>query len=726
MPPATRNDNGSDHERIRISVDLVSATRRHLAFLRSSSDSAFHPRSIRRYEEFWLPLISGLVIGSSSPPALLPPADVDWVWLCHCLDPPRYRDYCASRFGFLIDRPAIFDDENENYALSRCREIWELRYPSEPFDLEIVAGSEEEPYGGDLLATITRHASLSAHFSDPFVAETVYLVAAKRRYLDFLRLVRSFPADGFRLVPASDVLLMWLVHQSFPGNYERDLKEMGEFGDRVVGFGIVTSEEEKETMRRKWEEAFDEPYELAGMVFDPRRSPARGFFNWATWDANVNRKYKGLHPRFLLEVCVFLKGKWENREGKDLNKIFMRLKTVRCHREMKLEKPITKLQSENWQRTWQLYCEFGTRGIVIEVRGQRSNCLGNSKLCKKVIFLWNDLLRVTSLTLTRELNLQMRAMCSITPPVQAPYFLKCVPDRVTDDSGAMISDVILRMKEYHPQEGRWLSRTVLDHAGRECFVVRIRVGRGFWRRVGETPTAVKWEDRIIEVREGPWSYVASSVGSAPENVVGTATPKKDDLRDKKTSWYLSTGFVLTIEWEDELKFQLEEENSTDTVSLLMGRKLQYQMKGLRSTDETSEEEHYVTLVRSSLENTEEKATALINWKLFAMEFLPEEDAVTVLLLCTAIVRTMSEITREDASGLLVRRRVKQVKAGSRDWGSVMLSPSSSYSSPHVEPWYWNANEVLASAETNDRSLQPNHRNSPSDGKDELYKQCFIP
>lgn len=154
--------------------------------------------------------------------------------------------------------------------------------------------------------------------------------------------------------------------------------------------------------------------------------------------------------------------------------MFMRLKTVRCHREMKLEKPIAKLQFKNWQRIWQLYCEFGTRGIVIEVRNQRSNCIGNSKMLKQVVFWWNDLLRVTSLTLTRELNVQMRAMASITPPVQAPYFLKCVPDRVTDDSGAMISDVILRMKEYHPQEGRWLSRTVLDHAGRECFVVRSR------------------------------------------------------------------------------------------------------------------------------------------------------------------------------------------------------------------------------------------------------------
>lgn len=46
--------------------------------------------------------------------------------------------------------------------------------------------------------------------------------------------------------------------------------------------------------------------------------------------------------------------------------------------------------------------------------------------------------------------------------------------------------------------------------------MRCRVGGGFWRRGGETPSNVKWEDRIIEIREGSWSYVAAgSIGRAP-------------------------------------------------------------------------------------------------------------------------------------------------------------------------------------------------------------------
>ena len=153
---------------------------------------------------------------------------------------------------------------------------------------------------------------------------------------------------------------------------------------------------------------------------------------------------------------------------------FLRLGMLRCHRELKLEKSISNFQYDSWQKAWHLYCEFGTKGIILELRHRGGHCFKGSSLQETVTFHWNDLLRASSLTLERVVAQQLRIHASITPPVQAPYLLKCVPDRVTDDSGAMISDVILKMSKYRPQEGRWLSRTVLDHAGRECFVIRIR------------------------------------------------------------------------------------------------------------------------------------------------------------------------------------------------------------------------------------------------------------
>lgn len=147
---------------------------------------------------------------------------------------------------------------------------------------------------------------------------------------------------------------------------------------------------------------------------------------------------------------------------------------MRCHKDLKLYKPMLNFKPESWKKVWHLYCEFGTKGVTVELRRHGGRLFKGSTLEDSVTFLWNDLLRAPSLSFSKEIDQEVRADASITPPVQAPYLLKCVPDRVTDDSGAMISDVILRMNQYRPQEGRWLSRTVLDHTGKECFVIRIR------------------------------------------------------------------------------------------------------------------------------------------------------------------------------------------------------------------------------------------------------------
>lgn len=199
-----------------------------------------------------MPLMADL-IGTS--PMILPPADVRWIWHCHCLHSPvsfsdfftnlpsvptftywplfsnycrsgfflqaGYRRYCDLRFGAVIDRPAILDEENEEYAILRCREIWEARYPSEPFDLETDGGDGiEEGDGGEIATVVSKLRSLVSYFADPYVSETVYLVSAKVRYLEFLHMVRKFGREDARLVPVSDVLLMLLTHKvRFPFNF---------------------------------------------------------------------------------------------------------------------------------------------------------------------------------------------------------------------------------------------------------------------------------------------------------------------------------------------------------------------------------------------------------------------------------------------------------------------------------------------------------------------------
>ncbi|TYI03068.1 hypothetical protein ES332_A11G311900v1 [Gossypium tomentosum] len=643
----------SETETIHLSVDLVSAARRNIGFLRSVYECQWlHQRAtiieaIRRYDEVWMPLISNLTVEGSTPPMVLPPFDVEWVWFCHTLNPVGYRKYCETRFSKQIGKPAIFNEENEEYALMRCKQIWVQKFSSEPFENEVESDSKNPPLmNKDLFNQVEKHKFLYSKFAEPYLSELVYLIAARQRYKGFLYMMQRFGDRCFRFVPALDILLMLLTHQAC--------------------VFVRLSDRTKAT--------------------------------------NADNKHK-----------------------------FLRLRMLRCHRELKLDKPITDFSCDSWRKAWHLYCEFGTKGLMVELRCRGGSGLyfKGSKLVKSIVFCWNDLVRAPCITLRRDVD-EMRVVASITSPVQAPYLLKCVPDRVTDDSGAMVSDVILKLNNYRPQKGRWLSRTVLDHAGRECFVVRIRVGGGFWRRGAETPCGVNWEERIIEIREGSWSYVAGSIGKAPEKVVGTATPKEPP-QQWQAAWLFSTGDEFLINWgsstsSSDLTFCLKIQQSSDSsqIMLLRGRKMQYHEETKSKVAEA--DDGFVTIVRFTEDNPTGRTTALLNWKLSVVELLPEEDAVLVLLLCVSILRTVSEITKEDVGQLLVRRRLKEAKLGARDWGSVLLHPSSlssSSDSPYLHPWYLNANKVMAQHEDDGITRQPGFKHSPVEGGDMLYKRGII-
>ncbi|KAK9161627.1 hypothetical protein Syun_007968 [Stephania yunnanensis] len=727
-----------ENEPIRISVDLVAAARRQLAFFRTVAESQwlhetpYVHESVRRYDELWMPLICDLSSGPN-PPIVQPPLDIQWVWLCHTLNQASYRRYCESRFSKLISKSMILDDENEEYALNRCRDMWSLRYPSEPFEQEPVLTTKNRIVANiDLISEVSKHNSLLQRFSEPYMSEIVYLISAKQRYRGVLYLLPRFNDGRSRLVPTSDIQLIWITHQSYPSMYAEDTKSIEAEMGKVVGVCEKVRDEDVVATKRVWESTFDQPYEKAGATIEGTIGGFKRPVYWEVLDIDFNSRYKSMEARFLLEVCVFFKSKCET---KNHDKI-VRLRPIRSHRDLKIDQPIS---SQTWRKSWHLYCEFGTRGLQFALQKQGQSCCTTttsinttSQHNNTYMFHWNDLLRAPSLSLERQIRPHLRALVSITPPIQAPYLLKCVPDRVTDDSGAMISDVVLKMNRYRPQEGRWLSRTVLDHAGKECFVVRVRVAEGFWRRGGDNPVAVKWADRLVEIREGSWAYIAGSIGVAPEKVVGTARPIEESSSESERSWSLSTGDELRIKWDSSgLSFHLENETSPGRVRLLKGRKLHYEI-GLENVENRrgdDEEGGFVTLVRYTSENPNGRAMALMNWKLLAVEFHPDEDAVLVLLISMAILRSASEMAREDKGSLLVRRRVKEAKVGSRDWGSVVIHPmcsssTSSTSSPHVQPWHLNAKEVVGNGEV--KSLQqPKLMYSPAEGGDSLYKKALL-
>ncbi|XP_051144445.1 glycine-rich domain-containing protein 2 isoform X2 [Andrographis paniculata] len=734
----------SEDERASFAVDLVAAARRFLGFLRLVAASHWLHRkpalldAVRRYDQLWMPLISDLTT-EQRPPMILPPLDVEWI---------KYKNYCESRFSKPIGKAAIFDEENEDYAVERCREIWESRFPTEPFenkadvDENVCSSSSSssssspstniEGSNDCLLQQVLVHRDLCKGFREPYYSEMVYLVAAKQRYKAFIYMVHRFGDESSSLVPTSDILLMWITHKSYPTMYAMDCKNLDNNMEKIIVLRDTVKEEDVEETKMLWDRTFDQPYEKAGgaaVIAQPTVNEPP--FYWDTTDIDVNTKYKSLMPRFLFEVCLSIKVTSNIRPGKrDPSREFLRLRTMKCHRELKLDLPLSCFTSKSWQKAWHLYCEFGTKGLIVELRYRGGRFSKGSSLLESVSFSWNDVLRAQTLTLGKEIDGRLRIMVSITPPVQGPYLLKCVSDRATDDSGAMISDVILKMNHYRPQEGRWLSRTVLDHAGRECFVVRMRVGEGFWRRGGEVPRAVNSKDRVIEIREGSWSYVvgSTSIGRSSGNVVGTATPK-EAREGFQASWNLSTGHELLIQRDTSkpfpaLRFDVVNESTEPSLKLLQGRQLQY---GLDEKESNNDDDEFATLVRVSDENPMGKATGVLNWKLLVVEIQPEEDAVTALLLCHSILRSVSEMKREDVGGLLVRRRVKEAKIGDRDWGSVIVHPSSSSfvsSSPYVgRPWYRDANRVMALQEKDGSMGHPQNswNYSQTEGGEKLYK-----
>lgn len=160
----------------------------------------------------------------------------------------------------------------------------------------------------------------------------------------------------------------------------------------------------------------------------------------------------------------------------------------------------------------------------------------------------------------------------------------------------------------------------------------------------------------------------------------------------------------------------------------MQYKVQNETRDDEAEVEDEQEREFVTVVRYTEEHSAGRATALINWKLMAVEFIPEEDAVLVLLLCISLLRSVSEMRKQDLGRLLLRRRLKELKLGLRDWGSVMLGPdscSSSLVSPFLHPWHWNADVVMASDQSDSQTRQPTTNYSPVLGGDALYKKVIL-
>lgn len=424
-------------------------------------------------------------------------------------------------------------------------------------------------------------------------------------------------------------------------------------------------------------------------------------------------------------------------KGKESAELFVRLKALESYKLLKVDAPVVSVRNEPlWQKLWSLQCEAKTKGVNLELRHHVNGCFRSLRKTKRldgVKITWQELLKTPMLsqeavlTLGKSKRLQLCLGISMTPPVQGSYLLKSVPDRVTDDKGQMLSSTIVRMRRNQPQSGRWVSRTVLNHAGKENFVILIRAAKGIWKKNGDRPVGVDWNERVINVHEGGWNYIAHGIGIAPEKIVGSATPLADELEEYKLSWALSTGDTLIIsrqmgdlDWERHLEFTLKTSGpSAGVVSfspghifaehsirvwcpifasdlrfqtcgfqarLVNGRNLQYEVAGATS----EEEDGFVTLIRYSPQSPQGRATALFNFKISVMEVAPEEDVLLVLLLCTATLRSIADFGGVSSGNVYTRRRAKENQPGLKDWGSVVLENGGKLS--HLTSWHVNGAE----------------------------------
>lgn len=551
-----------------------------------------------------------------------------------------------------------------------------------------------------------------------------FLTVAKKRYRCFLYMLQKIE-EKTACVPTCDIQLMWKCHQTSPGEYAHDtqvslgnLNEDDNFLIQQQQLSNTTLKDFEQTART-WELLFGHPYERAGAVLsqvsimdeatplDPLLESMPITINWHNQSFDINSRHGFLQPRHVLEVCVHVKSalRRETLQNRS-DRLFLRLQTMDACRNFKHQVPAETYRNDTfWHKLWCMQCEANTKGVVVDLISNGTDCLVApffSKVLGQVTESWKELEKEPFLEREKPLAMKNTSLVSdgwiiltsITPPVQAPYLFKALLDRVTDDSGAMISKKVLKLNKNKPQEGRWMSRTVVDHAGRECFIIRMRVATGVWRSKIERPVGVDWNERIVSIHGGGWNYISGSTGIAPEEALATATPLNDELEQYKMKWSFSTGETLTIqmpieniEWERHLRFSLKG-NRLGVIRLLNGRHMQYEVP----SSVPEEEEGFVTLVRYTAEARQGRATALFNWKLLAMEVLPEEDVVLVLLICIATQRAVADLGAKTLRNVYRRKHVKKVER-QRNWGSVVMGGGQEVPS-ELTFWYVNPEEVL--------------------------------
>lgn len=262
-------------------VNLTDAAVGHLELLEIVNEfpclycGPFKRRAIKRYEEFWLPLVA------SQKDYLAAPLDIEWIWHCHMLAPKSYIADCERMFGRIIDHKVYRMDEREMKIL-KSKELWEKKYPKEPFIVDL---PDAENYGPNVDQKICTHTSRFSYniesatcrqgkfyhnVSLPHYRDKKYIRLAFERYQKFLYLKQC--TEMSFLVPCYDIDLIWHTHQLHPLKYKEDTERIlgamlshdDTTTDRSDGSKLSTS---YKITGKLWHTLYGENYHYPGAMY---------------------------------------------------------------------------------------------------------------------------------------------------------------------------------------------------------------------------------------------------------------------------------------------------------------------------------------------------------------------------------------------------------------------------------------------------------------------------
>lgn len=711
--------NWNSAQSISFSLDLIPSALQLLRFLASVDrhrclyQGPGVSRAIHRYENCWLPLLAESE-GGFTPTGLplQPPLDCAWIWHCHRLNPVVYARDCELLYGRLLGAlPSV--DTNE--ATESTQRLWEERFPQEKYCLDLTQfhyDNQWQPPPSNASRKIkynlddasARQRTFYYQVSQTHMKDESFLRAAEQRYKGFLHLFRMTDCKVF-LVPTYDIDLMWHAHQLNPEAYTQDITHIlgrvlehdDSDSDRSSGHKL---DEGFHKTRQQWQQNYGCTYERAGAMYrgeppvpislPPPTPPSADFM--PTTEVGTPLDYTPISPRQVMQVYLTIVGA-RNVPTKKKGTLRVCLQMDKKCSAFNLETHSIPLLSEVvWNDNWTFQAEKSTEGLRLELLLRHSNPirekLAGSEVLGQMHLPWQTVLSLPTLSYDGWFGLSPKSSrsssmkhpslfisVSLTPPQPAPQLFRTINSIPTDDMRRMD---LVRFRLFSKKRGCWLTRTVLDHANAEVFIVRAWYSDGHSSNPSRSP-----EKERIYIHQGGWEYPdnSSNIGTAPAKIVAVAEQVLNGQETQATlsmrrCWGFfnkSTQLIVSRAMEDPLwntRPLLELRGSLqDQISLTCGRKLDYEVKG--TTEE--EEGGFVTLIRySSIDAPLGKATALFNWRTGAMEVSPEESVVLVLLLANIIAMSVF-----DMEGLKIklkhgRRPPNRSVRSSDEWGSVVL------------------------------------------------------